>query len=726
MAAPSPPSKAWDHQVDDRVNLIVEKLDENPEFAEKNVPGLKHLLSDFASPDVTVSGVEFHRRLLQVFKGSETDGTYSWMLSQYTPEEQDQIEKFVSGAKPEELEQGFTLGPSLGCREELCMLQQADSIVEITSHSGVKDITPTGQSTTPADGTSSLMSFSVTSTAQAADDWFDKAVNKLADFLDDRKPDQQIKVYKNAKFQNWGLNIINTPNLTCVPNSTADIQSIVKFAKARNMSVRCSGYRHSWSPIFSKDGQILISMLDIKTATTLPNTAALPLPESPPTELQKIDFASGKPRIAGNKLVRVGCATTNERLRRWCIEQGTVTIPLNIIMVEITLGGSNAPICHGAGRQNMTLSDLVRKIEYVDANGRVQSVEKPEHLRAASGCFGLMGVVTHITMEFPPMSYAELAPKKMPVIRAVPPPPGLAEKDIPPALFKYWKPLSTVEKQKYQEDFEKRATNDYYSEWFWFPYSDYSWVNTWNAVKDPKGAVSFPDNTHIVISFFQTVAMNILQNTPLLKDFIQLVDLSEAAVTIISAAAMKALPEKPVKTFLPDALHFQRAIQNVRVRDIEVEMPLVAKKGDPASAIDYAPVQQAWWDAILLSYKNSDKCPMRMPLEMRIMGGSDVIMAPQRGNSLGTCSIEAKEWYNYNVDGKPWIERLKSVDYKEERQEFLQTLSEIGKEANWPLQDVRARFSNDLFDKFFFDGATQKETSELSANGPNGPNGKSH
>ncbi|KAJ4247500.1 hypothetical protein NW762_013177 [Fusarium torreyae] len=215
------------------------------------------------------------------------------------------------------------------------------------------------------------------------------------------------------------------------------------------MSVRCAGYRHSWSPNFGKDGQILISMIDIKTATTLPNTEALPLPESSPTELQKIDFASGKPRIPGNKLVRVGCATTNERLRRWCIDQGTVTIPLNVIMVEITLGGSNAPTCHGAGRQNMTLSDLVRKIEYVDANGNVQYVDKPEYLRAASSCFVLMGVVTHITMEFPPMSYAELAPKKMPVIQAVPPRPGLAEKDIPPALLKYWKGLSTAQKQKY-------------------------------------------------------------------------------------------------------------------------------------------------------------------------------------------------------------------------------------------------------------------------------------
>ncbi|KAF5561301.1 oxidoreductase [Fusarium napiforme] len=103
---------------------------------------------------------------------------------------------------------------------------------------------------------------------------------------------------------------------------------------------------------------------------------------------------------------------------------------------------------------------------------------------------------------------------------------------------------------------------------------------------------------------------------------------------------MKALPEKNVKTYLPDALHFQRAIQSVRVRDIEVEMPLVQKKGAPEGTIDDAPVQQAWWNAIVLAYKNSKACPMRIPLEMRIMGVSDVIMALQCGNALGNiCAV---------------------------------------------------------------------------------------
>ena len=53
-------------------------------------------------------------------------------------------------------------------------------------------------------------------------------------------------------------------------------------------------------------------------------------------------------------------------------------------MVEITLGGSNAPICHGSGRRHQTMSDLVHLIEYVNANGNHRDIDDQEHLRAAA------------------------------------------------------------------------------------------------------------------------------------------------------------------------------------------------------------------------------------------------------------------------------------------------------------------------------------------------------
>jgi hypothetical protein len=68
---------------------------------------------------------------------------------------------------------------------------------------------------------------------------------------------------------------------------------------------------------------------------------------------------------------------------------------------RITAGGANAPICHGAGITHDTLSDLVRQIEYVDANGDVQAISDPQQLKAAAGAFGLLGM-HHFLLKQPP------------------------------------------------------------------------------------------------------------------------------------------------------------------------------------------------------------------------------------------------------------------------------------------------------------------------------------
>lgn len=141
-------------------------------------------------------------------------------------------------------------------------------------------------------------------------------------------------------------------------------------------------------------------------------------------------------------------------------------------------------------------------------------------------------------------------------------------------------------------------------------------------------------------------------------------------------------------------------------------------------------------------YQHSDTVPQRMPLEMRIMGSSEVIMAPQRGNSLGTCSIEvltlenaqdlrkpyaegvlsiwlsytdsdgklvktrphwAKQWAGLDVNGEPWMKKMKDIDYKDEIVEFKKVLGDIGKEHGWILADLKDRFSNDTFDALYFD-----------------------
>ena len=43
------------------------------------------------------------------------------------------------------------------------------------------------------------------------------------------------------------------------------------------------------------------------------------------------------------------------------------------------------------------------------------------------------------------------------------------------------------------------------------------------------------------------------------------------------------------------------------------------------------------------------------------------------------------------------------MDFADSIAEFKNTLAAIGKEQGWTLADLKARFSNDLFDELVFD-----------------------
>ena len=74
---------------------------------------------------------------------------------------------------------------------------------------------------------------------------------------------------------------------------------------------------------------------------------------------------------------------------------------------------------------------------------------------------------------------------------------------------------------------------------------------------------------------------------------------------------------------------------------MEFEIPIPALASD-SSKPDLSIVQRAWWDVIKLVYPEAQdgRSPMRLTMELRITGGSDIHMAPQYGNDHGTASIE--------------------------------------------------------------------------------------
>lgn len=120
------------------------------------------------------------------------------------------------------------------------------------------------------------------------------------------------------------------------------------------------------------------------------------------------------------------------------------------------------------------------EVTYVDARGDLQTVNDPAELRAASGAFGLLGVVVSVTLQLDTMGVVDMMPVKLPVALAIPPP---KDYTMLPEVKKMCddKGVTSQAIEKARLDFIWRCENDYYVEWFWFPYQEDVWVNTWSS-----------------------------------------------------------------------------------------------------------------------------------------------------------------------------------------------------------------------------------------------------
>jgi hypothetical protein len=242
--------------------------------------------------------------------------------------------------------------------------------------------------------------------------------------------------------------------------------------------------RHTWEDFFADDNDILISLLPLDVAEDIPSFFGKFDPGA--GLLQQILVLPDTVTPDGRHVhAKIGTATTNEQFREWSARGRAWTIPLNVIMSEITFGGSVSQMCHGAGLRNPTLSDLVREVEFVDAHGELRTVSDPELLKTAAGSFGSFGIVTAYTLRLDKMTYANMRPHHAPVELAIPPPlEYILEARRGNPQFRYIKELIAPHSQEtldaaYKE-FVRQAENDYYAEWFWFPGQRDIWVNTWD------------------------------------------------------------------------------------------------------------------------------------------------------------------------------------------------------------------------------------------------------
>jgi hypothetical protein len=230
--------------------------------------------------------------------------------------------------------------------------------------------------------------------------------------------------------------------------------------------------------MFNTPEDVIVTFIPPELCSELPY-------EDPPsewyTELQGVTIVpsvNGVSPPPNHIFAKVMAGTTNNQFRQWCHKNGSHALPFNTVVLAVTFGGTNATICHGAGLSTSTLSDLVVEVCYIDAHGREQTVNDPQELKAASGCFGFLGIVTSITIQMEPMTVAEMRPTQVPVVLAIPPPKGFP---IPEIIQKQTREANITDEdiENARKEWIRRCEEDHFHEWFWFPYQKNAWVNTW-------------------------------------------------------------------------------------------------------------------------------------------------------------------------------------------------------------------------------------------------------
>lgn len=236
--------------VDDRIARISEAVKQDKELREHELPGLAKLLDDYLAPDVPVTPEDFLRRFLHVFRASR-DNTYQALLKRYSESEQRLLDGFVTGNSAHEAGRNLIHGLSVGVREEFQKMRDAAKVVLHRPHL-IDGIERAFSSDIMKDQVSHMTKTDIGIYENDSPLEVSTFISWMALRVFNYSPIHgTVQVYKDAEFWNWGLTVENRPRYTCVPETIYGVQQIVRFAKAKGMGVRVSGYSQYISAVLN-------------------------------------------------------------------------------------------------------------------------------------------------------------------------------------------------------------------------------------------------------------------------------------------------------------------------------------------------------------------------------------------------------------------------------------------------------------------------------------------
>jgi len=372
--------------------------------------------------------------------------------------------------------------------------------------------------------------------------------------------------------KNWAGNVTWNPSEIAYPSSEAEIQQIVFKAAADRKKIRIIGSGHSFTPL-CKTNDVLISLDKYQGLVAVDKEM-----------VQATVKAGTKLNYLGELLFKEGMAMEN----------------LGDIDVQ-SLAGTISTGTHGTGQQFGTISTQVTAIRFINGKGEIVECSETNNqslFKAAQVSLGVLGVITHITLQCIPAYKLALQNKKE-TIEAV---------------------LGNLKERN-----EKNRNFEFY----WLPYTNTTWTKTSNIVESGE-----PDK----INFFNYWTEYVLENY-LFKVLCEVANRFPSQNEAVSKLAAGSITDVK-KVYYSHKIYATQRM--VKFREMEYNIPREA----------YEEVFKE-----VVKTVNTKKYNIHFPIESRFVKEDNILMSPAFGRDSAyiACHVYAKKEF------QPYFNALETI-----------------------------------------------------------------
>ena len=468
---------------------------------------------------------------------------------------------------------------------------------------------------------------------------------------------------QDVPWQNWAGTVTSSPAATCVPRTVEELQEVVRAAATAGRKVRAVASGFTWSGFAATDDVLICC-----------------------ERLNDIEIDTSNP---ARPTVWVGPGVMNRELNA-ALARHDLTLPYNVVMETVRVGGIVSLGTHGSGRDTGTLGDLIEAAEVITATGERRLLSEAtvgaETMRAVKLSFGMFGILARIQL------------KVVPTFRVI-------QRD---RLLPRESVLDSV-----------RALVDEHDavDLYWFPFTDKIWVRTLDRTSAPPTRRSH-GRGFLVSNFLQMLLCSgwlrgVVRRLPRLTPF------TWRGFLRVMTFHDRVLGQA-------DAQHCRRWLELFRCRCVEVAFKLDHKADR---------VREAWsaMQELVDAWAARGKYPLNVAVNARFIGSSDALLSPAFGPGV-TCYIEAlsaeptEGWTEFSAElATRWLAIPGALPHWAKEFEHVPGIVEIARERLGERlerflgalesagTDPDGMFVNPLIDRLLLEPVAAPETVKVAA-----------